>query len=149
MSKFHASKGVFKIDDAGGTLRDISIHVDDLQLSRKFAETDVTGEGQSAPAVKSFIIGLGEADISVKGSWDNTATTGSETVLGGLSNAGGELTAGGSLSFEVDPAGTAVGTIKYTGECFMTSYNQSAPVNGRVSFDATFKVSGAITRATN
>lgn len=147
MANFHGSKGVFKIDDAAGTLRDISIYVDDLQLSRKFDTPETTGEGGTT--AKTFIVGLQEADITIKGTWDNTATTGSETVLGSDANAGGQLTAGGTLSFEVDPAGTAVGTIKYTGECWMTQYDQSAPINNRVSFSAQFKVSGAVTRATN
>lgn len=149
MAKFHGSIAAFKIDDAGGTLRDISANVDDLSLSRKFDTPDVTGQGQSAPAVKSFIVGLGEADISIKGTWDTTSNTGTATVGAALANAGGQLTAGGSLSFEVHPGGTATGTPKRTGECYMTAYDESAPVNGRVSFSAQFKVTGAITNGTN
>ncbi len=149
MGKFHGSKGVFKIDDAGGTLRDISIYIDDMQLSRKFDTPETTGEGQGNAPVREYIPGLQDADIAIKGSYDNAATTGSATVLAGIANAGGQLTAGGSLSFEVHPSGTASGTPKRTGECFMTQYDESAPVNGRVSFSAGFKVSGAIANGTN
>lgn len=147
MASFHGSKGVFKVDDSGGTLRDISAYVDSVDFPQNVDMAETTGEGGTT--AKTFIPGVREGKISVKGTWDNTASVGSETVLGALANAGGQLAAGGSVSFEYNPAGTATGTTKYTGECYMTSYQQSSPVNGRVGFSADFQVTGAITRATN
>lgn len=149
MAKFHGTKAVFKIDDSGGTLRDISPHVDDVTFSQKLDTVDVTGEGQSSAPVKSVIVGFTDATISLKGSWDNTANTGSETVLGGVANNGGQLAAGGTLSWEYNPAGTGTGTIKYSGEGYLTQYDQSSPVGGRVGFSATIAITGAITRTTN
>ena len=69
-------------------------------------------------------------------------------MLSGLAAAGGELTAGGSLTFIYGPEGSTGGDIKYTGECYMTSFSQSAPVDGRVSFSATFQRTGDLTRIT-
>ena len=92
--------------------------------------------------------GDGNGTLTVSGSWDDTATTGSETVLGAVAAAGGELSATGSLTWIYGPEGSTGGDIEYTGECFMTSYSNSAPVGGRVSFSATFQRTGDITRTT-
>lgn len=149
MAKWHGSKSKFKCDDAGGTLRDISAHIDDISFSRKFDTPEVTGEGQSSTPTKEYIPGLHDADVSIKGSYDNAANTGSGTVLAGLANAGGQLTAGGSVSIEYHPAGTDSGNPKRTAEAYLTSYDESSPVNGRVSFSAALKVTGAVTNGTN
>lgn len=147
MAAYHGSKAVLKVDDSAGTLRDISLYVDSVDFPQSVDMAETTGEGGTT--AKTFIPGVREAKISVKGTYDTTATTGSETVLGGLANAGGQLAAGGSVSIEYNPAGTASGTTKYTCEAYMTSYQTGSPNSGKVSFSADFQVTGAVTRATN
>ena len=145
MAKTHGKDAYFNIDDAGGDARDISTYVDNIDFSQDMELAEVTGMTASS---KSYIMGLYDGTISISGSWDDAATTGSETVLGAVAAAGGELSATGSLTWIYGPEGSTGGDIKYTGECFMTNYSNSAPVGGRVSFNATFQRTGDISRTT-
>ena len=145
MAKSHGKGAYFNIDDAGGSARDISTYVDNIDFSQDMELAEITGMTASS---KSYIMGLYDGTITVSGSWDDTATTGSETVLGAVAAVGGELSATGSLTWIYGPEGSTAADIKYTGECFMTNYSNSAPVGGRVSFSATFQRTGDITRTT-
>jgi len=133
----HGKNTVFKIDDSGGTLRDISAYCDNVDFPRDQSSAESTGFGPTGGA-RSFEVGLNGATLSVSGKWHATP----DGYLAGLVNP----TA--SSTFEYGPEGSASGKIKYTGECFLTSYQTSAPLDGEVTFSAQFQVTAAVTRTT-
>lgn len=141
----HGRNANFQIDDSGGTLRDISAGCDDLKLTLPVAMADVTAFTNASKAV---INGIRDTTISISGHFNADATTGADTVLGGVFANNGGLSAGGSLTFKAGPEGSATGRVQYTGECYMTSYSVGAPVGDKVSFSADFQCTGDITRTT-
>ena len=147
MAGYHGSKAVFTIEDAGGTARDISAYLDSTDLQRTFETADTTGMG--GVTAKTFVVGPYDSKVPIKGTWDDAATTGSETVLGGLADAGGVKTAGTLPQCVLSPAGTASGRKKYTFNAILQSYNEASPNNGKVNFSGTLQISGAVTPGTN
>jgi hypothetical protein len=136
MAFTHGKDSVFKLDDSGGTLTDISSYINsvDFPETADVAETTVLGDGN-----KTYIVGLKDATIAIAGLWDSTI----DGILGAV------VGQSATLSFEYSPEGTTGGNIKYTGECILTSYAQSSPVGDVVAYSADFQVSGAVTRGTH
>lgn len=131
----HGKSAVFKVDDSGGTLRDLSSYLEEVSFPRSVETAETTTFGNNA---KTYITGLSDATISITGLFDATA----DGYLAGV------VGASATLSFEYGPAGSTGGNVKYSGECILTSYEVSAPVGDKVSASAEFQVSGAITRGT-
>jgi len=136
MAFTHGKDSVFKLDDSGGTLTDISSYVNsvDFPETADVAETTVLGDGN-----KTYIVGLKDATLSISGLWDSTL----DGILGAV------VGQSATLSFEYSPEGTTGGNVKYTGECILTSYAQSSPVGDVVGYSADFQVTGAVTRGTH
>jgi len=137
MAFVHGKSAVFKIDDSGGTLRDISAYLNDVSMPRDIETAETTTFGVAGSA-KTYIVGLTDATISVSGLFDATADGYLAGIVGNSS----------TVSFEYGPEGSASGKIKYTGECIMTSYDVSASVGDSVQASADFQVTAAITRGT-
>lgn len=135
MAFVHGKGTVIKLDDSGGTLRDLSTYADEVTFpsSVDMAETTTFGKDD-----KTFIPGLRDHTISVSGKWD-------ATLDGYVAPAVGQAA---SLSFEYGPAGSGSGAVKFTGECFITSYELSNPVGDVVTFSLELQCSDAITRGT-
>lgn len=129
----HGKAAVFKIDDSGGTLRDISNTLNSVSFPREAEVLETTSFGSSD---RSYVVGFKNQTISIEGSFD-------ATVDGYLA---GVLGAADSLSFEYGPEGSTATYTKYTGECFLTSYETSAGVGDIVSYSAEFQITGAVTR---
>lgn len=141
MAFAHGKDSVFAVDDTSGTLRTISSFVDNvsgLPGSRDLSEVTAFGD-QGAKNIP----GLVNTSFSISGHWDPTQTTGPDAVLGGLMAA---QTA--TSTFEYGPGGSTTGKIKYTGECWLTSYTAESSVSDKVSFSAEFQVDGVVTRTT-
>ena len=136
MAFVHGKDSVFKLDNSGGALTDISTYVNsvDFPETADVAETTTLGDGS-----KSYIVGLKDATLSISGLWDSTLDGRLGAVVGQSA----------TLSFEYSPEGTTGGNVKYTGECILTSYSQSSPVGDVVGFSADMQVSGDVTRATH
>ena len=136
MAFVHGKDSVFKLDNSGGSLTDISTYVNsvDFPETADVAETTTLGDGS-----KSYIVGLKDATLSIRGLWDSTL----DGILGAV------VGQSATLSFEYSPEGTTGGNVKYTGECILTSYSQSSPVGDVVGFSADMQVSGDVTRATH
>lgn len=139
MAFYHGKGLAFKIDNSGGTLQALTAYVDSVELDDSVDMGETTTAGAED---KTFVSGVAEHDLSISGKWDDTATTGPDAIL--FSLVGLEV----SSTFEFGPAGSAVGKVKYTGECFLTGYKRSAPIGGVVTYTADFKVTGAVTRTT-
>ena len=136
MAFTHGKDSVFKLDNSGGSLTDISAYINsvDFPETADVAETTVLGNGN-----KTYIVGLKDATLSIAGLWDSTI----DGILGAV------VGQAATLSFEYSPEGTGSGKIKYTGEAILTSYAQSSPVGDVVGYSADFQVSGAVTRGTH
>tara|TARA_R100000278_G_scaffold35872_2_gene32258 strand:+ start:5844 stop:6251 length:408 start_codon:yes stop_codon:yes gene_type:complete len=129
----HGKSAAFKIDDSGGTLRDISNVLTDVAVSRSADVAEVSAFSNSS---KAYVAGLKDATITISGSFDATV----DGYLKGILGASG--------SFEFYPIGTTGGNPKASGECIMTSYDRTPDVGGAVTFSAAFQVSGDVTEGT-
>jgi hypothetical protein len=132
----HGKGTVFKLDNSGGTLTDISSYLNNVDFSREIDTPESTVFGLDD---RTYIAGLRTATFSLAGFWEAAnldALVG--TILGQAA----------ALEFEYGPGGSTSGDIKYTGSCFCTNYSVSNPVDGIVSFTADFQISGAVTRGT-
>jgi hypothetical protein len=129
----HGKNAAFKIDDSGGTLRDISNVLTDVAISRTADVAEVSAFSNSS---KAYVAGLKDATITISGSFDATV----DGYLSGILGVEG--------SFEFYPIGTTGGNPKASGEAICTSYDRTPDVGGAVSFSAAFQVSGDVTEGT-
>lgn len=140
LSRTHGKDAVFKIDDSGGSLRDISGHVNNVSgLPSARALADVTAYGDAG---ERFIPGLQGAQFTVTGNFDSAATTGSATVLNGL------RTTTTTSTFEYGPEGGTTGKIKYTAECWLENLSVDSSVTDKVPFSAQFRMDNGLTVST-
>lgn len=131
----HGKSAVFKVDNSGGTLTDISNTLNSVSFPREAEVLETTSFGSSD---RSYIVGFKNATISVEGSFDATVDAHLAGILGQTD----------TVSFEYGPEGSTSTFTKYTGECILTSYETSAGIGDVVSFSAEFQISGAVTRGT-
>lgn len=137
ISRAHGKDSVFKIDDSGGSLRDISNDVDNVSgLPSARALSEVSSYGDAG---ERFIPGMQGASFTVTGQFNSAATTGSVTVLNGL------RTYGSTATFEYGPEGGSAGKIRYTGECWMESFTCDSSAKDKVPFSATFRMDNGLT----
>ncbi len=129
----HGKNAAFKIDDSGGTIRDISDVLTDVSISRTADVAEVSAFSNSS---KAFVSGLTDATLIISGSFDATV----DGYLSGILGAEG--------SFEFYPIGTTGGNPKASGEAIMTSYDRTPDIGGAVTFTAAFQVSGNVTEGT-
>ena len=129
----HGKSAAFKIDDSGGTLRDISNVLTDVSVSRTADVAEVSAFSNSS---KAFVSGLKDASITISGSFDATVDGYLKAILGVEGD------------FEFYPIGTTGGNPKASGKAIMTSYDRTPDVGGAVSFSAAFQVSGDVTEGT-
>ena len=129
----HGKNAAFRIDDSGGTLRDISDVLTDVSISRTADVAEVSAFSNSS---KAFVAGLKDATLTISGSFDATV----DGYLSGILGAEG--------SFEFYPIGTTGGNPKASGEAIMTSYDRTPDIGGAVTFTAAFQVSGDVTEGT-
>lgn len=135
MAFVHGKSAVFKLDDSGGTLRDLSAYLDDVSMPRSIETAETTTFGSSA---KTYITGLTDATISISGKFDSTA----DGYLAGV------VGAAALLDWEYGPEGSTAGKVKYSGTAILTSYEIGATVGDAVTASAELQISGAITRNT-
>jgi hypothetical protein len=131
----HGKSTVFKVDNAAGTLTDISNTLTDVSFPQTVETAETTSFGSSA---KTYIVGLSDSTVSASGNFDATVDTHLAAVLGQAA----------TLSFEYGPEGSTSGQVRYTGEAILTSYEKSGAVGDVVTYSAEFQVTGAVTRGT-
>lgn len=136
MAFVHGSDSVFKLDNSGGSLTDVSSYVNNVDFPQTADVAETTTLGASN---KTYIVGLKDATISLSGLWDATA----DAIFGAV------VGQSATLSFEYSPEGTGAGAVKYTGEAIMTNYAKSSPVGDVVGYSADLQVTGAVTRGTH
>ncbi len=131
----HGSVAIFKVDDAGATLRDLSTYLKNAGLARSADTAETSALGTTA---KTYVVGLVDATIPIEGMFD-------PTVDGYLSG----LLGFGPTDFEYFPAGEPVGATKpkFSGQCILTSYEVTTGVDDMATISGEFQVTGAVTRA--
>lgn len=136
MARAHGKDAYFAIDDSGGTLRNISPHVDSvsgLPGARDLSEVTAFGDG----GVKS-IPGLVNVSFTITGPYDSQSTTGSYTVLNGLRSTTT------TSSFEYGPASNSSGAPKLYGEAWLENLTIDASVADAIKYNATIRVDGTV-----
>jgi len=142
MPTFRHGKGQYlQIDNASGTLVDISSYVNEVSFPREIESGETTAFGNTA---KTYIVGLQDATISVSGMYDATIDAQIVAVIAAL-DVGTTIS---TASFVYGPEGSAVSRIKYLGETIVTGYEVSAGVGDVVTFSLDLQCTGAITRTT-
>jgi hypothetical protein len=131
----HGKSTVFKVDNSGGTLTDISNTLTDVSFPQSVDTAETSTFGSSA---KSYVVGLSDATFSISGNFDATVDAHLAGILGQAA----------SVSFEYGPEGSTATYTKYTGECYLTSYEKSGAIGDVVTYSAEFQVTGAVTRGT-
>lgn len=119
--------------------KDLSTFCDTLDLSIDVDTADTTAFGSSW---KSSVVGVAGSKLDLSGSFDPTATTGPAAVLVGC------ITGAAAVAVVHKPGGTASGQRTNSFNAIVTSYSESSPVGGRVSFSASMLVTGAVTPTT-
>jgi hypothetical protein len=131
----HGKNTVFKLDNSGGSLTDISNVLNNVDFPR---ETEILETTSFGSGYRTYVVGFQNATVSIEGTWDATVDAHLAGVLG----------QDATLSFEYGPEGSTTGAIKYTGEAYLTKYDTKGAVGEVVSFSAELQVSGAVTRGT-
>lgn len=144
MAFSHGKVAVIKMDNAAGTLVDISAISNNVDYPESFGTGETTSFGQTA---KSYLVGLTDATVSVGGSYDNTlmATIRAAVAACVTSTVGGS---GQTLTIEYGPQGSGTGKPKYTFEAVPTGVSFSTPVGGIGTFKLDLQRSGPTTDST-
>ncbi len=140
MTFFDSKVSKFLIDDTGSVQRDLSAYLTDVRgLPGPRNLNEVTALGDSGAR---FIPGLEDVAVSLAGIFDDTASSGPDAVLGPL------RTHGTAVDFEYGPEGSTAGDVKYSGTCWVLSYELRSRVGNRVEWTASFQVEGTVARGT-
>lgn len=130
----------FALDNAAGSLTNLSPYIDNVSAPQSIEQLDVSTIGTAA---KAFIAGQTDGDtITLGGPLDATL----HTHLSALKAAQAAGTA--SFTFNYGPMGSVSGYPQITAECLLASYQPSAAVSGRAEWTASLQVTGAVTSST-
>ena len=131
----HGKDTVFKLDTvaSGNALTDISSYTDTSDLARTIETGETTTFGADN---KTYVIGLADATISLGGKWDEDLD---EVMVGGNQII---------RDFQYNPEGETSGRVEYTGDCILTNYTISNPLEDVVMWSADMQITGAVSRGT-
>lgn len=137
MAFLHGKDGYFALGtySVPATASDISQYIEEVGFPQKVETGETTTFGNNS---KTFVVGLRDGTISLKGKWDSTHDAAFEAVLGFAT----------ALAFNYGPGGNTSGYVSYTGNAFVTEYQPSTPVGDVVSWTATLQITGDVTRTT-
>jgi len=135
----HGKNTVLKVGTAAAgqesTLVNLSAYLSEVSFPNEIETAETTTFGSSA---KSYVVGLSDNTLSCSGMFDATFDAHIFAALGYET----------PLDFEYGPEGSATGRIRYTGKCYVTSYEKSGSVGDMVSGNVDFQCTGTITRST-
>jgi predicted secreted protein len=139
MAFVHGKNTAFKLDNAAGSIVDLSAYLTDVSFPESVETTTFGATGSS----KTYLVGLNDRTVSLSGNWDATLDAHIAAVI--AAQAAGTVA---SSTFEYGPAGSTAGLVKYSGEALVTSFEVSNPVGDVVTFSCELQVTGAVTRGT-
>jgi len=129
---------VFKIDDTGSSLQDLSpyiIAVDGLPGPRKLSDATALGDGGT-----KWHPSLEDVAFTLELYWSKDTDVGPDTVLGPL------RTHTAAVDFEFGPEGAAETDIKYYGTCWVRNFTVPVRVGNLVFAKAELQVNGKVSR---
>jgi hypothetical protein len=127
---------VLKIDNAAGSLVDISAYCTSVSFDRDRAVPEASTFGVGA---RQYARGLTGAKMTVQGFWDATVIAILDAIWASTN---------ATQSFELGPVGLTAGLIKYTGEVIPMNYPTQITVDGVISFNFDLQVTGVVTATT-
>lgn len=113
---------------------DMSTYISSSDFNVSVDTHDTTAYGDDN---RTYIDGLIDATFSCDGHYDDAAG-GPDTILR-------PLLGGGEITIIRQPEGTGTGLAQQSFSALPTAYDETNPVDGKISFSAEFQVSGAIT----
>ena len=130
---------IFQITDTGGGLRDVSPYLTDasLKLLRELIDSVAAGDGGYR-----FQPGLQKSTIELDFLWSEDANVGPDVVFGGL------YTHTAATAWDMGAEGKSTGDIKYSGNCWVESWEITGKVAGLMSGHASIKIDNTVTRGT-
>lgn len=141
MAFAHGKFAVIKMDNAAGTLFDLSGISNNIDYPESMGTGETTSFGQTA---KTYLVGLTDATVSIGGTYDNTLAATIRAAIASVVNG-----TNASLTVEYSPQGTTTGKPKYTFEAIPTGFSTSTPVAGVGTFKLDLQRTGATTDGTN
>ena len=114
------------IEDSTPTVRALRGDSNSISLSWSADTPENTAYGATTRTRKA---GLRDWTLEYAGFFNDTASTGVDTVLSGI--------LGGSTAFVFGPAGSTTGYRKYSGSGLVSDYSIDTPVDGMVSISFT------------
>lgn len=129
----HGKDAAVKLDNAAGTLTDITAYVTRVTLSRNGETADIT---TLADDWTNLVGGMKNATISIEGPYDPTFATIGNAALGA------------QKTFEYGPQGTGTGAPKATVEAFGTSFAPTSGTDDASRWTLELATSGSITDST-
>jgi hypothetical protein len=129
-----AGSSIVRVDDASGTIRNLTAFIDSVASpGKRVASLEVTAFADSS---ERFIAGIEEStEVTLAGAWSDSAT-GVDAYLPAL--------VGTIQTLEFNPAGTATGARKITGEFLCMSYVVNLEVKGAVRWESRHKLDGTL-----
>ena len=146
MAFFDSKVSVFRIDDTASTLRDLSAaitSIDGLPGPRNLNEVTALGDSGAR-----FIPGLENVQFSLSGMYNDQAVQASPSLSGPDNVLGPLRTWTSAVDFEHGPEGGASGDVKYSGTCWVTTYEIKSTVGNIVEWSASLQVEGTVARGT-
>jgi hypothetical protein len=141
MAFSHGKGAAFSLDNATGTLTDISTYLDEVSFPSSI-ETGETTTFQSPGGAKTYVPGLRDATFSLSGKFDPTL----DALIEGVISA--QAAGSAAADFAYGPAGSAAAAVKYEGAAWITGYDISTPVADVVTVSVDLQVTGQVTRGT-
>ncbi len=126
---------VFKLDNSGGSITDLSSYITDVSVDFGDDTAETTAYGDTS---KEYILTLADGSLSVTALFDATLLAHLGAVRGSSS----------TLSYEFYPDGTTSGKPKINGECILTSMSPGSSVGGTATLNFALQCSGAQTIGT-
>ena len=129
----HGSKAIFKLANGAGALTDISQYLTSVTYN---PEADTAETSALGTAAKTYIGGMKDGSLSCEGMFDPALDAIMDAALAN------------SKAFEFGPQGTTTGSVKYSGNLILTSYEVETSTDDIGSFSAEFQRTGDHTRGT-
>lgn len=126
----------FYLANAAQALQNLSPYADNISLPQSTDMLDVSAFGTAS---KAFIPGLQDGDtLAMSGPYDVTIHTHLTTAK----------SAGSLLGFIWGPGGSVASNARVAGSVYVSQYQLSSTVGGRVEYSASLQVTGAVSNGT-
>lgn len=141
MANSHGRNADFRMDNAAGTLTDITAYVHEVSWPEELEPGETTAMGDNS---KTYIAGLKDSTCSVSVRFDPAINTIVTAVLAAQSD--GSVA---SVSLQYSPAGTGSGAPKKTAEAIVTNWETSSSVSDPNEATIEFQITGDVTNDTH